>query len=249
MCHIKIKVCTPLFASSKMKRQKALATPRLTMTRPAISTAEKSQLKRTRQPTAVPQLYARLHRAERMIYMLLPTPPPDGYQYQQTEKSIFDLFKNYLENLDKAKAKISEINKLSVEETLFIIRNKQAIFSGKYTYAPLVDLVKDYKFTDAPLWDLLSLAVSIDFFQGYKIHIPSHRKKRVAKPRNLEYRINICYAEITILREKQTPWKDIIKYLRKHHRKLFQDYTLTASYLRRVYIKINKERPIKKAGA
>lgn len=163
-------------------------------------------------------------------------------QNPQTEETIFCLMKQHLENLDKAKTQIKELSNLTVEETLFIIRNKQAIFSGKYTFAPLVDLMKEHKFTNPPLWDFLCLVVSIDFFKGYNIHIKSHRKKRVTKTRNLDYRVNMCYAEIKILRQKNTPWKDIIKFLRKHHRALFKDYALTVSYLRRVYIKVNSER-------
>lgn len=242
MCHIKIKVCTTLFASSKMKRQKALATPRLTMPRPALSTREKSQLKRTRQPTAEPQLYARLCRAERMIYMLPPTLPQINLENKNTEEAVFNLAKEYMLNLSKAQNQISRLNDLTIGEVLFILKNKQALFSCKYDFVPLAELSKMYKHQNAPLWDYICLAISIVFYTNSNIHIKTERKKRVSKPRNLEYRIKICYAEITVLRAKQTSWKDIVKYLRKHHRRLFQDYTLTVSYLRRVYIKINNER-------
>ena len=93
-------------------------------------------------------------------------------------------------------------------------------------------------------YDLYCLLIAIIIFKYADnelsmIKVP-HRKNPNPIPKNLEYKVKVNFAEITILKQKYS-WQDVARIIKKNHRHQFQGYKLTASYLRRVYNKIVAE--------
>lgn len=118
-------------------------------------------------------------------------------------------------------------------------------------------LLKTIRNKNPVLWHHLSLLLAIEDYIEYvrrkrgktdkliaKIK-EGQRRNKVAryKKQTLSDRIRGLYSEITTLRNRdKLSWTAVAKYLKQAHRKYFRDHNLSASYLRRAYNALAKER-------
>lgn len=58
-------------------------------------------------------------------------------------------------------------------------------------------------------------------------------------------RVRALYPEIRDLLSKNLTWPEILKYLKRHHRKMFAQSKLSASWLRRSYLQVQAECSVK----
>lgn len=159
-----------------------------------------------------------------------------------SEEVIYNLY-DYCRKMDYHTCQnlVKEWSQMTRENFTIVLAAKQIIYSRRWDNALLKNLVANIR-ADYPIYyDTYCLCVAITLCKYANtdlsaIKIP-HRKNPNPIPKNLEYKIKVNYAEITMLRQ-QYSWQDVAKIIKKNHRHQFEGYKLTASYLRRVYNKI-----------
>lgn len=123
------------------------------------------------------------------------------------------------------------------------------------------EMLKQYKHANLQEYDYLCLLMAIEDYQDI-----ARRKRIDGDPLILEImegrrnnqirrcrrqttidRIRALYPEIRDLLVKGLTWPEILKYLRRHHRKMFASSKLSASWLRRCYLQVQAECSIKKS--
>ena len=178
----------------------------------------------------------------------MPTQTPMGANAPIAENIIFCMMKQLSADLDLCNKIITtNINKnLESTDTLYIISRQQHFYGCKYTFAPLVDLVKELKQTPKIyMMVCLAMAINIELDKRREIFTKPHRRQTQYKNNNLEHKISIIYSEISLLKNNGFSWQRIAKEIKIRHRRLFEKYKVTPSYLRRVYFKLANQ----KAGA
>ena len=124
-------------------------------------------------------------------------------------------------------------------------RIKQKLYSRRWDNALLINFVADLRRNSPVAYDLYCLLIAIVIFQYADKDLSmikvKHRKNPNITPKNLGYRIKVNYAEITMLKQKFS-WQDVAKIIKRNHRRQFEGYKVTGSYLRRVYNKITEDK-------
>lgn len=174
------------------------------------------------------------------------TPTPDELIAKTGEEVILNFFKAY-SNMDYSTCQglIKDWSDMRREHFETVHRIKQKLYSRRWDNALLINFVADLRRNSPVAYDLYCLLIAIIIFKYADnelsmIKVP-HRKNPNPIPKNLEYKVKVNFAEITILKQ-QYSWQDVAKIIKKNHRHQFQGYKLTASYLRRVYNKITEDK-------
>lgn len=173
------------------------------------------------------------------------TPTPDELIAKTGEEVILNFFKAY-SNMDYSTCQglIKDWSDMRREHFETVHRIKQKLYSRRWDNALLINFVADLRRNSPVAYDLYCLLIAIIIFKYADNELSmikvQHRKNPNPIPKNLEYKVKVNFAEITILKQ-QYSWQDVAKIIKKNHRHQFQGYKLTASYLRRIYNKIVTE--------
>lgn len=151
------------------------------------------------------------------------------------------------------------------------VAGRMAILSGRAKYYSDVscgtlsvkhfEMLKKYKHANLQEYDYLCLLLAIEDYQDI-----ARRKRIDGDPLILEImegrrnnqirrcrrqttidRIRALYPEIRDLLARNMTWPEILKYLKRHHRKMFASSKLSASWLRRCYLQVQAECSTKKS--
>lgn len=145
------------------------------------------------------------------------------------------------------------------EGKLEIARLHQKIYGLNFTDVSheAIQILRTLRNRNSVLWQHLSLLLAIEDYIEYvkrkrgktdrlisKIKEGQRRNKAARyKKQTLSDRIRGLYSEIKTLRERdKLSWTGVAKYLKQAHRKYFKDHNLSASYLRRAYNVLDKDR-------
>lgn len=173
------------------------------------------------------------------------TPTPDELIAKTGEEVILNFFKAY-SNMDYSTCQglIKDWSDMRREHFETVHRIKQKLYSRRWDNALLINFVADLRRNSPVAYDLYCLLIAIIIFKYADNELSmikvQHRKNPNPIPKNLEYKVKVNFAEITILKQ-QYSWQDVARIIKKNHRHQFEGYKLTASYLRRVYNKIVTE--------
>lgn len=144
-----------------------------------------------------------------------------------------------------------------------------AILSGRNKYYENVscesmsvkhfEILKKNKHEHPQMYDYLCLLLAIEDYQDIArrkridgdpliLEIMEGRRnnqiRRCRRQTTLD-RIRALYPEIRDLLAKNLTWPEILKYLKRHHRKMFAQSKLSASWLRRSYLQVQAECSVK----
>ena len=145
------------------------------------------------------------------------------------------------------------------EGKLEIARLHQKIYGLNFTDVSheTIQILKTIRNKNPVLWQHLSLLLAIENYIEYvrrkrgktdkliaRIKEGQRRNKAARyKKQTLSDRIRGLYSEIKTLRDRdKLSWTAIAKYLKQAHRKYFKDHNLSASYLRRAYNALAKDK-------
>lgn len=145
------------------------------------------------------------------------------------------------------------------EGKLEIARLHQKIYGLNFTDVPheTILILKNMRNRNPVLWQHLSLLLAIEDYIIYvrrkrgktdkliaRIKEGQRRNKAARyKKQTLSDRIRGLYSEIKTLRDRdKLSWTAVAKYLKQAHRKYFHGHNLSASYLRRAYNALAKDK-------
>lgn len=145
------------------------------------------------------------------------------------------------------------------------VAGRKAILSGRNAYYTNVphetlpvkhfEILKQYKYEHPQAYDYFCLLLAIEDYQDVArrkridgdpliLEIMEGRRnnqiRRCRRQTTLD-RIRALYPEIRDLLAKNLTWPEILKYLKRHHRKMFASSKLSASWLRRSYLQVQAE--------
>lgn len=149
------------------------------------------------------------------------------------------------------------------------VAGRKAILSGRAKYysnvsheslsVKHIELLKKYKHANLQEYDYLCLLLAIEDYQDVArrkridgdpliLEIMEGRRnnqiRRCRRQTTLD-RVRALYPEIRDLLAKNLTWPEILKYLKRHHRKMFAASKLSASWLRRSYLQVQAECNVK----
>ena len=149
------------------------------------------------------------------------------------------------------------------------IAGRIAILSGRNAYYTNVshesmsvkhfELLKKYKHGNPQEYDYYCLLLAIEDYQDIARRkridgdplvlalMEGRRNNQIQRCRRQTTidRIRALYPEIRDLLAKGLTWPEILKYLKRHHRKMFAASKLSASWLRRSYLQVQSECSVK----
>lgn len=153
------------------------------------------------------------------------------------------------------------------------VAGRMAILSGRNKYYANVscesmnlsvkhfEMLKKYKYAHLQEYDYLCLLLAIEDYQDVARRkridgdplvlalMEGRRNNQIRRCRRQTTldRIRALYPEIRDLLTKGLTWPEILKYLKRHHRKMFASSKLSASWLRRCYLQVQAECSTKKS--
>ena len=149
------------------------------------------------------------------------------------------------------------------------VAGRIAILSGRNKYYSDVpreslsvkhfEILKRYKHENPQMYDYLCLLLAIEDYQDIARRkridgdplvlalMEGRRNNQIRRCRRQTTldRIRALYPEIRDLLAKGLTWPEILKYLKRHHRKMFAASKLSASWLRRSYLQVQAECNVK----
>ena len=149
------------------------------------------------------------------------------------------------------------------------VAGRKAILSSRVKYYSDVscgtlsvkhfEMLKQYKHANLQEYDYICLLLAIEDYQDIArrkridgdpliLEIMEGRRnnqiRRCRRQTTLD-RVRALYPEIRDLLAKGLTWPEVLKYLKRHHRKMFAQSKLSASWLRRSYLQVQAECSVK----